>query len=128
MIKKTNVNVQITLNQATAERLNFIVNDLNNKLSLNLTKSQAIAFLINDYGKEPTKQPKESKPRKAKTSLNYSAQILALKDKLSISYPHLAEILNIPLSTVKKYAYGTQQPSQENEEKILNILKRYGIK
>lgn len=127
MIKATNVNIQITLTQDTANKLNAIAEDLSDKLCLNVSKSQAITFLINNYGKTAKS---ESKPQpKAKASaINYQAQIRALKDKLGVSFTELSNLLDIPPSTLKKYASGAQQPKEENEEKIMQALKRYGIK
>jgi len=127
--KDKNTILAITLNKDTATRLNYVVDDLSKSLNIALTKSQAIAILINDYGKAPTQpKAKEQKTRASKTALNYQSQVLALKDKLNVSYTHLSEILDIPTSTLKKYASGKQAPSQANEQKILNALKRYGIK
>lgn len=126
--KDKNILVQITLNKATATKLNYIIDDLSNKLALNLSKSQAIAILINNYGKD--QQKKEQKPNaKPRTSnVNYKAEVLILKDKLNVSFPHLSELLDIPTSTLKKYAYGQQEPNGENADKLNKALVRYGIK
>ena len=123
MIKATNINIQITLTQDTANKLNAIAEDLSDKLCLNVSKSQAITFLINNYGKTAKN---ESKPQpKTKTSaINYQAQIRALKDKLGVSFTELSNLLDI----LKKYASGAQQPKEDNESKIMQALKRYGIK
>ena len=128
--KDKNTILAITLNKDTATRLNYVVDDLSKSLNIALTKSQAIAILINNYKQPQITQPKpkESKPRTSKTALNYQSQLLALKDKLNVSYTHLSEILDIPTSTLKKYASGNQQPQGENEQKLINALKRYGIK
>ena len=128
-IKENKQILAISLNNDTTTKLKYVVDDLSKKLNIDLTKSQAITILINDYGKKATAQPKESKQqRQTNTGLNYQAQVLALKDKLSVSYPKLAEIIGIPTTTIKKYAYGEQSPNGENETKLNNALKRYGIK
>lgn len=131
--KNRNVNLQITLNKSDAERLNEIVKLLSSLLDIEITKSQAIAFLIKNYGRTQTSKSnidatKPSQPRALKNGLNYQAQVLALKDKLNVSYPRLSQMIGIPETTLKKYASGKQQPQGDNEHLLNDALKRYGIK
>lgn len=126
--KNKNVLFNITISKADNEKLSFIVADLSRNLGIDLTKSQAISILIRNYGnKAPNGSKVEPKP-KHQSALNYGAQIRALKDKLSVSFTELSNLLDIPPSTLKKYASDTQQPKEENERKIIDALKRYGIK
>lgn len=130
--KNKNVLIQITLSKADAERLTAISEQLSTLLSIDLNKSQTIAFLIKNYGKSPLNNDIDviAKPNKttAKSGINYQAQTKALKDKLSVSYPKLAEIIGIPETTLKKYASGKQNPSGQNLELFKKALKDYGIK
>lgn len=130
--KAKNINLQITLSKQDGERLNEIVKLLSTLLDIEITKSQAIAFLIKNYGKSPLNNnidaTKPSQPKALKNGLNYQSQVLALKDKLNVSYPKLSQIIGIPETTLKKYASGKQQPQGENEQLLNNALKRYGIK
>ena len=128
--KDKNVNLQLTINKETASQLKYVIDDLSKLFNISLTKSQAIAYLINNYKHTPqtAKEPKETKQKAVKNGVNYQAQLLALRDKLGISYPHLSEIIDIPLSTLKRYVYGQQTPNDINSQKILTALKRYGIK
>ena len=127
--KETSKIIAISLKNDDLSKLEIITADLSQKIGLKLTKSQTIALLINNYGQESTKKAKEQpQPRTLKNNVNYGAQIRALKDKLHASFTELAQMLDIPASTLKKYASDTQQPKAENEQKILNALKRYGIK
>lgn len=134
MINKTkNTLLQITLNKSDLQRLNAIMEQLSALLSFELNKSQTISFLIKNYGKSPLNNEtdifKEQPQRKAaKSGIDYGAQVLALKDKLNVSYTNLGEIIGIPPTTLKKYASGKQAPKDENEEKLKASLKRYGIK
>lgn len=126
-IKDTNTRVIFTLSLEENKMLERITDDLSHKIGLQISKSQALRLLIRNYETKPnntTEQPKQ----KPSASLNYGAQIRALKDKLNASYTELALMLDIPASTLKKYASDTQQPKAENEQKIINALKRYGIK
>lgn len=127
--KNKNVMIQITISKADNERLSAIQDELSANLSIELSKSQTIAFLIKNYGARPTAPtPRNDEPRAKKGAINYQAQIIALKDKLNVSFTRLSEILGIPASTLKKYASGTQQPKNENEQIIKQALARYGIK
>lgn len=130
MINKTkNQLLQITLSKADLERLNAISEELSALLSIDLNKSQTIAFLIKNYGKRPTNQQTEQPQNRAvKSGVNYAAQVLALKDKLNVSYTKLSEIIGIPAATLKKYARQIQAPKGDNEELLKAALKRYGIK
>ena len=126
-IKETNTRVIFTLSLEENKMLERITDDLSHKIGLQISKSQALRLLIRNYETKPnntTEQPKT----KPSASLNYGAQIRALKDKLNASYNKLALMLDIPASTLKKYASDTQQPKAENKQKIINALKRYGIK
>ena len=125
MINKTrNVNLQLTISKSANEKLLKIQNDLSAILSLNLSKSQTIEYLINKYQIQAQQQDTEKEQARNKTS----AQINALKDKLNISYPKLAEIIKISLTTLKRYAYGEQEPSGENKILLEKALKQYDIK
>lgn len=130
--KSKNQLLQITLSKADFERLIAIQNDLSTLLSVDLNKSQTIAFLIKNYGKTQAKQPifneNESKPRAPKSNVNYQAQVIALKEKLNVSYPRLSQMVGIPETTLKKYALGKQKPKGENEKLLNDALKKYGIK
>lgn len=127
--KNKNVNLQLTINKSDIERLNNIIDNLSLVFGMEITKSQAITYLIRNYGKDQQRTKKESKPNRAiKNGFDYSSQIVALKDKLNVSYPRLSQILGIPASTLKKYASGKQQPTGENESAIIQALKDYGIK
>lgn len=139
--KEKNQNLQITLSKQDFFKLLEIQKELSMLLSIEINKSQVIAFLIKNYSKQvtptttTTRVPKQApKPtnngqlKPTNQSINYQAQVIALKDKLNVSFPRLAEILQIPLSTLKKYAYGKQQPTRENEQILIKALARYGIK
>lgn len=129
--KSKNQLLQITLSKADYERLIAIQNELSERLSIELNKSQTIAFLIKNYGKLPLNQQIDvinTKPRASKKGIDYQAQILALKDKLNVSYSKLGEIVGISPSTLKKYVSGIQRPKDENEQLLLQALKRYNIK
>ena len=142
--KEKNQNLQITLSKQDYFKLLEIQNELSTLLSIELNKSQVIAFLIKNHNKQPSAPTATKAPRITPTqapkptnnghlkpsnpNVNYQAQVIALKDKLNVSFPRLAEILQIPLSTLKKYAYGTQNPTGENEQILINALARYGIK
>ena len=120
------MNLQITLSKADYERLLTIQNELSIQLSIDLNKSQVIGLLLRNYhGQEPNKP---TAPKQNKKVLSYQSQVLALKDKLNVSYTHLSEIIGIPASTLKKYANGSQEPKDNNEQLIINALKKYGIK
>lgn len=127
--KNNNVNLQLTISKADNEKLLMIQESLKNLLSIDLTKSQTIAFLIRNYqGQKATNQEPKANTKKPKSNINYQGQLNALKDKLNVSFHELSQILGIPQSTLKKYAYGQQNPSGENEKLLLDALKRYGIK
>lgn len=127
--KNKNVNLQLTISKQDSERLLKIQEQLSALLGVEITKSQTIAFLIKNYEKAPRIQEPKQKPNRAiKENINYQSQILALKDKINVSYPKLSQIIGIPTSTLKKYASGTQQPQGENEQLLNDALKRYGIK
>ncbi len=126
--KDKNVLFNITISKADNEKLNIIVADLSQDLGINLTKSQAIGILIKNYKKESPKATTKPQKKAYSDNYNYQSQIQALKLKLNVSYPHLAEIIGIPLSTLKKYAYGQQQPKDENAKLIKQAIARCGIK
>ena len=118
--------LQISLRNSDYEKLLSIKTTLINALKIDLSKSDTIAYLINNFDASPKG---ETKPKKqAKNGLNYSAYIKMLKDRANASYTELGEMLEIPPSTLKKYASGTQTPKGENEQKLLNAFKRYGLK
>lgn len=118
--KKRNVNLQLTISKESNNKLLNIQTELLNDFGLNLTKSQTIEYLINKYGVE--------QPKQEKTETKTSAQINALKDKLNVSYPKLAEIVGIPTTNLKRYAYGEQEPNEENKILLEKALKKYEIK
>lgn len=130
--KSKNKNLQLTLSNADYERLEQVNDLLNTLLGVNLTKSQAVAFLIRNYGNTPLNKSvdvvKPRQPRASKDGVNYQAQIIALKDKLNVSYTRLSQIIGIPPSTLKKYASGTQQPTNDNLTLLNEALSKYGIK
>lgn len=126
--KQKNNLLQITLSKADTEKLLSIQSELSALLSIDLNKSQTIAFLIKNYGKSQVKCEMPSKPRAMKGNMNYQALVIALKDKLNVSYAKLSNITGIPETTLKKYASGKQQPKDENERLLNDALKRYGIK
>ena len=126
--KNKNHNLQITLKNNDYFKLIEIQNELSAILSIDLNKSQTIAFLINNHGKQQPKSEPKTTTKKDSNKINYQTQVLALKDKLNVSYTRLSEILGIPTSTLKKYASGTQQPQGENEKILIDALARYGIK
>lgn len=127
--KNKNVNLQLTISKQDSERLLKIQEQLSALLGVEITKSQTITFLIKNYEKAPRiQEPKQKTNRAIKGNINYQSQILALKDKINVSYPKLSQIIGIPTSTLKKYASGTQQPQGENEQLLNDALKRYGIK
>ena len=124
--KSKNVNLQLTISKNSYEKLLNIQSDLNELLNFELSKSQTIEYLIKQYEtKAPIKA--DAKAKQSEKEL-YKSRIIALKDALNVSYPRLSEILGIPISTLKKYASGTQQPKGENEKILIDALKRYGIK
>jgi DNA-binding transcriptional regulator YiaG len=105
--------------------------ELGDILGIDFNKSQIISFLIKNYGKTSAYKKADAvstQNRTTKSGFNYMAQIIALKDKLNVSYPRLAQIIGIPESTLKKYANGTQQPKAENEQLLKDALLKYGIK
>ena len=109
--KSKNMNLQITLSKADYERLLTIQNELSIQLSIDLNKSQVIGLLLRNYhGQEPNKP---TAPKQNKKVLSYQSQVLALKDKLNVSYTHLSEIIGIPASTLKKYANVTSSRTAE---------------
>lgn len=118
--------LQITLRNSDYEKLLSIKTTLINALKIDLSKSDTIAYLINNFDASPKS---ENKPKKAnRHGLDLAPYIKMLKDRANASYTELGQMLEIPPSTLKKYASGTQQPKGENEQKILNALKRYGLK
>lgn len=123
--KDTKKLLQISLKISEYERLIEIKSQLSNKLKIDLSKSEIIAYLINNYDAD-TQQKAVNKAKK--NGINYQAQINLLKDKAKASFTDLALMLDIPQSTLKKYAYGQQTPSKTNEQKLLNAFKRYGIR
>lgn len=124
--KDKNTLLQITLRKSDYEKLLNIKTMLINALKIDLSKSDTIAYLINNYDASPKG---ETKPKKqTKNGLDYGAYIKMLKDRANASYTELGQMLNIPPSTLKKYASGTQTPKGENEQKLLNAFKRYGLK
>lgn len=125
--KDTKKLIQISLKISEYERLIEIKSQLSNKLKIDLSKSEIIAFLINNYdAEESTKQKPTNKAKK--NGINYQAEINLLKDKAKMSFTELSIMLDIPISTLKRYAYGQQTPSKTNEQKLLNAFKRYGIR
>ena len=134
--KTKNKLLQITLSNQDAERLEQIKNDISEMLNIDLNKSQTIAFLIKNYSKTATFSQIANinlyaeKPQKTatKNGINYSAQVRALKDKLSVSFTDLSVIVGIPAPTLKKYASDIQRPKGENEQLLKDALKKYGIK
>lgn len=125
--KEINTNLQITLKKEDYETLLMIQKSLIDLLAVDLTKSQTIAFLIRNY-QTPKDKENTTKNTAKNKGVNYQAQINALKDKINVSYTRLSQILGIPESTLKKYAYGKQQPKEQNEKIIIDALKKYGIK
>ena len=129
--KTKNTNLQITISKSDLERLTEISEQISELLGIQLNKSQTISFLIKNYGKTSANKKADAintQPRASKNGFNYMAQIIALKDKLNVSYTRLGEIIGIPPSTLKKYANGTQQPKAENEQLLKDALMKYGIK
>ena len=120
--------IAISLSNEDSNKLESITEDLSQKLGLKLTKSQAIVIMMNNYGKMPQSQAEEQPKRTKKKVINYQAQILALKDKLGMSFRVLGDTIGINESTLKKYASGKQQPKAENEQRIIDAMKRYNIK
>ena len=120
--------IAISLSNEDSNKLESITEDLSQKLGLKLTKSQAIVIMMNNYGKMPQSQAEEQPKPTKKKAINYQAQILALKDKLGMSFRVLGDTIGINESTLKKYASGKQQPKAENEQKIIDAMKRYNIK
>lgn len=125
--KDTKKLIQISLKISEYERLIEIKSQLSNKLKIDLSKSEIIAFLINNYDTEESNGQKPTNKAK-KNGINYQAEINLLKDKSQMSFTELSKMLDIPISTLKKYAYGQQTPSKANEQKLLNAFKRYGIR
>lgn len=124
--KDTKKLLQISLKISEYERLIEIKSQLSNKLKIDLSKSEIIAYLINNYDANTTESKRVNRTKK--DGINYQAQINLLKDKSKASFTELGEMLEIPASTLKKYAYGQQTPNKENEQKLLNAFKRYGIR
>lgn len=129
--KTKNINLQITISKADAERLESAQQSISALLDIELTKSQTIAFLIKNYGKTPINNQNETltkAPKINKNGVYYGAQVRALKDKMQASYTELSVMLGISASTLKKYASDKQQPQGENLQLLNDALKRYGIK
>lgn len=132
-----NVDIRITLRKADAERLEIIKSEIENELTITLTKSQVIGFLIRNFSiqadkKTPMQKATEQRLKRAQahkiSGVNYGDLVRKLKDALNVSYTRLSEILSIPSPTLKKYASGKQQPTNENLQLLNDALKKYGIK
>lgn len=129
--KEKNVNLQLTISKNANDKLAEIQSDLVKIYGLRLSKSQAVEYLINKYELETLKNRYAdimNGENKSQAKQETSAKINALKDALSVSFTQLSEIIDIPLTTLKKYAYGKQEPSGENKQKLARALKKYGIK
>lgn len=124
--KDLNNNLQLTIKKTSFEKLISIQAELSALFGIELSKSQVIEHLISKYEiKKDNQAQAENKKQETKSA---SAQILALKNKLNVSYPRLAEIIGIPETTIKKYAQGKQAPSEKNKDKLKKALKEYNIK
>lgn len=133
--KTKNTNLQITISKDDLKRIEEIQDHFLNNYGIELTKSKAIALVIRRFNAEmqqsekpQAKQPNKTPRTTAKPNGNYQALVIALKDKLGVSYPRLSQIIGIPSSTLKKYGLGQQTPSGENLELLKEALNKYGIK
>lgn len=125
MINKTkNNNLQVTIKKESLNKLIEIQKELTAIFNIELSKSQVIEYLINKY--EPQKNIIKAEIKKD-SNTKTSAQIIALKTKLNVSWPRLAEIVNIPETTIKKYKQGKQAPNEKNKQLLEKALKQYKI-
>lgn len=125
--KSKNVNLQLTISKDAYKQLLKIKEDIKSKTAFNLSKSQLIEFLINKYnGETPTMNSDQINKDKAR---NETKELIeTIKKSLNISYPKIAELSGIPLTTLKRYAYGEQEPSESNRQKLEELIKKYDIK
>lgn len=129
--KANKTSIQITISKSDLERLTEISDQLSQLLQIDLNKSQTISFLIRNYGKSTANKRADAvstQTTATQSGFNYMSQIIALKDKLNVSYPRLSQLIGIPESTLKKYARGKQKPQGDNEQLLKDALMKYGIK
>lgn len=126
--KERNANLQITISKESLNKLEMIINELSKNQIIKPNKSQTIEFLINNYTLKNSES--EQQRAKAKTEIKtiYSNRLKALGLKLNMSIPKLAESLNIPFNTFRKYYYGYTEPTEQNKLIIDKALKDNDIK
>lgn len=121
--KKLNTNLQATISRENSAKLNEINNYLNNCFNMKFTKSQTINFLISTYELKNIKHETTHETKE----LKYQNQLKTLKNNLGFSIPMMAQYLDISESTLKKYLNGLQNPTKDNETKIIKALKENNI-
>ena len=126
--KSKNVNLQLTINKKTYDRLLKIQADINDKNGFELTKSQLIEYLINKYQLNGLTETNANRLNAERDREEYMKKLIALKTSLNISYKRISELLHIPIACVKNYGTGKQTPNEHNKIVIDNALKHYGIK
>lgn len=123
--KNKNILIQITLSKANSEKLESIANYLNDFFNMQLTKSQVINYLINNYKVAESKQNKKIQAKESNQDLR--AKLLLLRQQYNLSYPTISELSNIPVSTLKKYGLGQQEPKGENLTKLIKLFNDYKL-
>ena len=127
--KDKNVNLQLTINKKTYNKLLQIQAEINELVGIELSKSQVIDYIINKY---ETKQAMANNSKMVKRYENeresYKQKVIALKDNLNVSYKRLSQLIDVSINNLKYYGTGKQTPSDKNKIKIDNALKHYGIK
>ena len=134
MINKTkNVMITATLTKADSEALDGITKELSNTYGFELTKSQTISILIRQYKANSIMQPSiqkqdEKKQKRLDDIVKYQSIILALKDKLGLSYNEMADLTGICKGSLIKFKNGDRVPGADNQKILNEIAKRYNIK
>lgn len=126
--KSKNINLQLTINKKTYERLLKIQADINEKNGFEISKSQLIEYLINKYELKGLTETNSNRENAERDREEYMIKIKALKNALNISYSRLVNMLNIPIACLKNYGTGKQTPNEKNKIIIDNALKKYNIK
>lgn len=123
MIAKDSHNLQITLKDEQYKALLNIADELKGSTKKEPSKSQVIAYLIDVYEANKTEDNKNK-------VLYYSKAIKELKNYLNVTDKELANILNMPLGTLKAIkANGASRPPRIDNQKTINeLLKTFNIK
>lgn len=133
--KSKNVMITATLSKADNEQLNIINKELSNFYGFELSKSQTISILIRQYKDSGIKQNQTEQLSKAEREeqhkqeiLKYKTIVIALKEKLGVTYKQLSEMTGIYENSLKKFKNGQRAPSKQNKDTLDYAVKKYGIK